>query len=158
MVFKLKFPKIELSPIFQVWFILKKVGQLLWRTDSKTIFWIVILNVLGGILVFPGLYLDRIFIDTLIRLSGQSYWQEGLKTIIIVVIVRLFMGITRDIIRRINRLLDNRLGRKFDMFMDVAFARKYIDLDVPAIENPEFQDRFQQVQRQGGSKIGRAHV
>lgn len=152
MVFKLKFPKIELSPIFQVWFILKKVGQLLWRTDSKTIFWIVILNVLGGILVFPGLYLDRIFIDTLIRLSGQSYWQEGLKTIIIVVIVRLFMGITRDIIRRINRLLDNRLGRKFDMFMDVAFARKYIDLDVPAIENPEFQDRFQQVQRQGGSR------
>lgn len=152
MVLKLKFPKIELSPLFQVGFILKKVGQLLWETDKRSIFWIVILNTLGGVLIFPGLYLDKIFIDTLIKLTGQTAWFEGLKVIIVVVTIRLFMGLTRDIILRINNLLDNRLGRRFDMFMDVAFARKYVDLDVPTIENPEFQDRFQQVQRQGGSR------
>lgn len=152
MAFKLKLPKIELSPLLQVGFILKKVGQLLWETDKKSIFWIVVLNTLGGVLVFPGLFLDKIFIDTLIKSAGKPIWLEGLKIIIIVVIARLFIGLIRDIVLGVNNLLDNRLGREFDMYMDRAFARKYLELDIPSIENPEFQDKFQKIKNQGGSR------
>ena len=155
MALRLKLPKIELSPLHQVWFVLKKTGGLLWQTDRNALILTTVLNVLNSATILPTLYLDKMFIDTLVKSIGTSNLRPVLQTIILIVIGRFGISTFKGIAGRIIGTYDDSLGRGLNAKLDELLGLKYSQIDVSVIEDPKFKDRYGKIEREGGDRAWR---
>ncbi len=155
MALKFKLPKIEFSPLRQVWFVLKKTGGLLWQTDSSALIWTTVLNILNSATILPTLYLDKVFIDTLVKSIGTSNLRPAVQTIIFIVIGRFVIGTFKGIAGRIIGTYDDSLGRGLNAKLDELMGLKYSQIDVSVIEDPKFKDRYGKIERESGDRAWR---
>ena len=155
MPIKFKLPQIELSPLSQVWFVLKKTGGLLWQTDRNALIWTTLLNVLNSATILPTLYLDKVFLDTLIKSIGVSNLRPVLQTIIWIVIGRFTISTFKGIAGRIIGTYDDSLSRGLNAKLDELLGLKYSQIDVSVVEDPKFKDRFGKIEREGGDRAWR---
>ncbi len=145
----------ELSPFRQLVFVISRLGRLLWQTNSRAFLITVIANILYSAVILPSVYLDKIFIDTIIKNVGVKNLAPALQVIGLVVLARLFIGMFTGLMSRIAGNYDDILSREFGSKLDALMAEKYTSLDIPTIENPEFQDRYQKIQAEGSSRAYR---
>ena len=155
MPIKFKLPQIELSPLSQVWFVLKKTGGLLWQTDRNALIWTTLLNVLNSATILPTLYLDKVFLDTLIKSIGVSNLRPVLQTIIWIVIGRFTISTFKGIAGRIIGTYDDSLSRGLNAKLDELLGLKYSQIDVSVVEDPKFKDRYGKIEREGGDRAWR---
>ena len=152
MKFALKLPKIELSPLKQVWFVVAEIGKLLWLTDKNTFFWMVMFNVLTSSVILPVLYLDKLFIDTILISIGNTNWQAGFRTILLIVSLRFLLATLKGISSRGVGYTNDSLSRKFNQKIDELLAKQHSVIDVSTIEDAKFKDRFAKIEREGGNR------
>ncbi len=147
----LKLPKIELSPVSQIKFILREVTKLLWTTSPRMTISLVLVNIVNSLTILPALYLDKYFIDTIVNNIGKP-WQGAVRIIAFIVLLRFINGTVKSITNRLigyyNRFLSRRLADK----IDVLVGEKYSQIDVSLIEDPKFKDRYSKVEREGSSR------
>ncbi|MEK7155103.1 MAG: ABC transporter ATP-binding protein [Patescibacteria group bacterium] len=148
---KFKLPKIELSPLRQINFILREVAKLLWATSPQMTISLVIVNIINSLTILPTLYLDKYFIDTIVSNIGKP-WQPVLHVIFFIVLFRFINGTVKSVTNRLigyyNRFLSRRLADK----IDALIGEKYSQIDVSLIEDPKFKDRYSKVEREGSSR------
>ena len=136
----------------QVFFVTKSVARLLWATDKKMFFWLLTFNILNSTVILPVLYLDKMFIDTLIRNIGVSNWQVGFKTILLIVAARYLLSLFRGITRRGVGYTNETLARSYNAKIDELLAKQHSVLDISRIESSDFKDRFAKIEREGGNR------
>src|SRR3989344_1514903 len=152
MLSKIKLPKIELSSLKQLTFIFKNVFGLAWRADK----YLLLLSSISGLLLsatlLPNIYLDKLFIDTIIASIGKTDITLSLKTLIWLATARLSLKLFNRLLLAFSELWDWALKRKFSNYLESLSVQQYSSLDVSLIENGEFKDRFSKITRIGTQK------
>lgn len=145
----------ELSPFRQLVFVLNRISRLLWKTNKKAFLITVFANVLYSSVIIPTVYLDKLFIDTILKSIGSPDIGPAMRIIFYIVFGRLLIGIFTGLMSRLAGNYDDILSREFASKLEALMAQKYTSLDIPTIEDPEFQDRYQKIQQEGSGRAYR---
>ena len=146
MALKFKLPKIGFfSPAPGL--VRSKTGD--YRQDSSALIWTTVPNILNSATILPTLYLDKVFIDTLVKSihTGTSNLRPAVQTIIFIVIGRFVIGTFKGIAGRIIGTYDDSLGRGLNAKLDELMGLKYSQIDLSVIEDPKFKDRYGKIEK-----------
>ena len=122
-------PKVSLDRLGQLVFTFKEVTKLALKTNKNLLILAFILNALWGFSAAPGFYLEKLILDRLVENIGNPNWQTALNMISILIILRLLLELTRNILSRISGFLRRALSRQFDAEINVQIGKKLAELD-----------------------------
>ena len=145
-------PKITFGQLRQLIFTFKEVTKLALRINKKFLILAFLLNAIWGFLSAPGFYLEKLILDRLVENVGNPEWQKALYLIGILVTLRLLLELTRNILSRVSSFLRRTLSRQLDMEINVLTGKKLAELDLKLIEDPEFKDRYDKIERESGRR------
>lgn len=137
---------------YQVWFTFKQVFLLSWRSNPKFLIAALVLNTLSGALIYPLLILEKAFIDQLIESVGTDFWTQSAKTLILILSLALISRILRDLMGRISRFLSRMMSRDLSNVVLALIAKKNAELDMSVLEDPQFKDVYNRVERDGSRR------
>lgn len=143
------------SPLSQLWFLLKYSGRFFWQTDAKTFIGVMVLNAVTSIVIVPNLYLDKLFLDTLIGNLGQPLTQEVTRMVILIVGARFGLQLFARAARRLSGYYARYFFWKNFQRIESLVGVKYATIPVPVLEDPAFKDRYQKVERESLNKLQR---
>jgi len=149
---KLPSPKITFNRVGQVWFTLREVIILIYRGNPKLLTLVFVLNAIWGLSSVPTFYLEKLIIDKLIAGSGSGDWRPILYSVLILVVLSLVLSLFRNFLSSYIGYLRRNLSRFFDAEIDAQIGKKMTELDLSTIENPDFKDRFNKVERESGQR------
>ena len=136
----------------QIIFILKEVINISFKAHPRLLTAVLILNALWGFSAVPGFYLEKLILDTLISGINHPDTRLILSRIILFLGFALGLSLFRNILGSYNRFLRRTLSRYVDSELDLLIGNKISRLGLADIENPEFKDRFNKVQRESGRR------
>ncbi|MBU0569904.1 hypothetical protein KKB40_03925, partial [Patescibacteria group bacterium] len=149
---KLPKPKITLDRIGQVIFTIREVTKLALRTKPKLLIAVFFLNAIWGFLAVPGFYLEKLIIDELVGAVGEANWQPIVISIGILVTIALALSLFRNFLGSFNGFLRRSVSRYFDAELTILLGSKLAQLDMATIENPDFQDKFNKIEKESGQR------
>ncbi|OGM12205.1 hypothetical protein A2V80_02110 [Candidatus Woesebacteria bacterium RBG_16_39_8b] len=145
-------PKVSLDRLGQLVFTFKEVTKLALKTNKNLLILAFILNALWGFSAAPGFYLEKLILDRLVENIGNPNWQTALNMISILIILRLLLELTRNILSRISGFLRRALSRQFDAEINVQIGKKLAELDLKLIEDPDFKNKYDKIERESGRR------
>ena len=152
---KIKLPKISLSQLNQIVFTLKEVFKISYKIDAKLLFIVLVLNSIWGLSSLPSFYLDKLLIDGIVQGIGNPNIQIVLRGVIFLLFLRVGLGFIRNAISSFLGFLRNALSRKMTDEIDVMIGEKISSLDLATIEDPDFRNRFNKIERESGRRVWR---
>ncbi len=141
------------SAFGQMGFILKFITKFLWQTDKWSLVAAVVTNTFNSTLIIPDLYLGKVFFDTLVDNVKNPQPLQAFQIILWLVAARLGLQILRSLTNRIGGYYVRILFMKQNQKLEVMIGTKYATISVPTIENPEFRDRYQRVERESNGRF-----
>lgn len=150
---KLELPKISLSAVRQVFFVLKEIFKLAWSVNPKIVFLLIILNIIWGASNLPLLVIGKLIIDAVIQGIISPDKATAIKTVAILLSISTGINFTRQIISRALRTFQTILSRRSSAMVEVLLGEKMSELDVPTIEDASFKDRYNKVERQSSQRV-----
>src|SRR3990172_2646136 len=145
-------PKVSFDRLGQLFFTFKEATKLAFRTNKKLLILAFILNAIWGFLAAPGFYLEKLILDRLVENIGNPDWQRVLYVIGGLVALRLILELTRNILSRISSFLRRMLSRQLDAELSVLMGKKLAELDLKLIEDPDFKNKFDKIERESGRR------
>jgi len=145
-------PKVSLDRLGQLVFTFKEVTKLAFKTNKNLLILAFILNAIWGFSAAPGFYLEKLILDRLVENIGNPNWQTALNTISILIILRLLLELTRNILSRLSGFLRRALSRQFDAEINVQIGKKLAELDLKLIEDPDFKNKYDKIEREAGRR------
>ncbi len=145
-------PRLTLDRLGQITFTIKEVTKLVFRIKPKLLVIVFILNAILGFSSVPTFYLEKLIIDNLVSVVKNPDWQPVFYSTILLVGLSLFVSLVRNILSSINGFLRRNLSRYFDAELDALLGNKISQLSLATLENPEFRDRFNKVERESGRR------
>lgn len=145
-------PKISTSRFGQLFFTIKETTKLAARINKKYLILVFTFSALWGFLAAPGFILEKLIIDRLIESVGNSNIREAIAYVGIVVAARLLLELVRNILSRINGFLTRALSRMFEAEVGLLVGKKLGELDMATIEDPDFKNKFDKIQRESGRR------
>ncbi len=145
-------PKVTFDRIGQIVFTFKEVARLAARTNRLLLILGFVLNAIWGFSAVPGFYLEKLILDRLVESIGNPDWQPALYIIGFLVLLRLLLELGRNILSRINRFIRHTLSRLFEAELSLLMGKKLAELDLAMIEDPDFKDKFDKIQRESGRR------
>jgi len=136
----------------QVFFTFSQTVSLVWKANPNLMAAVFIVNILSGLLIFPTFWLEKLTIDALVKNIGNPYWQEAIKVLAWLFFLRVTIGVIQSGLMRISGFLQYATARVFSAHIDVLIAKKMAQLDMKIIDDPEFKDRFNKVERESGRR------
>ncbi|OGD08846.1 hypothetical protein A2397_05375 [Candidatus Amesbacteria bacterium RIFOXYB1_FULL_44_23] len=122
--------------------IIKYVFSSLWRIDKwRTILYLVVTN-LRSLFSIPELYLNKLFIETLLAAIAAGSFTSYSQPLLLLVIVRFLVQLSESILSRIGYFLGYQLRLKYQASTDDFISDKLYQLEIPVIESAEFTTRF----------------
>ena len=149
---KFQGPKITLDRLGQIFFTLREVIRLAYQVRPGLIVVVIVLNALWGFLAVPGFYLEKLIIDKLVLATGNINWEPIFYQLILLVGLALFLSVIRIFLGNLNGFLRRTLSRYFNSGLEVMMGKKISTLGLAVLENPEFRDRFNKVERESGQR------
>lgn len=143
------------SAIRQIRFILAQVARLLWDTDKKLLLLTIFSSAFSSTLIIPTVYLDKIFLDTLIQNIGKSSAVQAFNFIVLIVVARFFIQFFKDVLGLLDGYWSRMLNLKLNKLVETRLGEKYARITVGVIEDPEFKDRYNLIERESLSRLGR---
>jgi hypothetical protein len=131
----------KVSPVRQIWFMLKFAGRLYWEADKRVFILIMVLNSVTSLVIIPNLLLDKLFIDTLVSNINNPNLSQALSLIILIVLGRFTLA--------------RKFFWKLYQKMEIIIGQKYASISVPTIEDPAFKDRYQKIERESLNRLQR---
>jgi ATP-binding cassette subfamily B protein len=145
-------PKVSFDRFGQLVFTFKEVTKLALKTNKNLLILAFILNAIWGFSAAPGFYLEKLILDRLVENIGNPNWQTALNTVSILIVVRLLLELTRNILSRVSGFLRRALSRKFDAEINVLIGKKLAELDLKLIEDPDFKNKYDKIERESGRR------
>jgi len=146
-------PQKYLTGFRQIFFVLKQTVKIIWEIKPKLLLLVIIINIIAGFLTLPGYFIDKLVLDTIVANIGNPFWQEALKILSLLFLFRLMLSLVRSVIRYIVRYIQENLSMLFSRQVDFLICQKIAELDLETIDNPQFRDRFQKIDRHSGRRI-----
>ncbi len=145
-------PRLAFDRVGQITFTLKEVIKLAFSIKPKLLVLVFILNAFWGLTAVPGFYLEKLIIDTLLSAAGNPNWKPVFNLAIFYVGLSLLLSLLRNFLSSLNGFLRRNLSRYFDAELDVRLGQKVSELSLSTLEDPEFRDRFNKVERESGRR------
>lgn len=140
---------------YQVWFTFKQVFLLGWEANPKFLILTLILNTIVGVLTYPILRLEKNFIDQLIASVGTDFWSQAAKPLILILSLIFISRILRNFLWRTSTFLSRMMSRALTNQVNRIISKKNAELDMSVLEDHEFKDRYERIQREGGQRSWR---
>jgi len=136
----------------QAIFTIRQVSKLLWKINPRITALIFILSLLWGLLTFPAFYLEKLILDRIVENIGSPLGKNVIYSISFLIIGRILIELTRNIISSSLGFFRQYASKNFHIEIELLIASQLSRLDIPAIENPEFQDKFNKIEREAGRR------
>ena len=149
---KLAREKLTFGRVGQIVFVFREVSRLAWRTNRWYFAGSLGLGVLWGVTTPVVFYLEKLTIDRLVAGVGVAEVSIVLYPVALILGARVALEVGRDLIGRVQNLLQRNMGRLFASELDIIIGEKLSGLDVATIEDPGFADRFDKVERESGRR------
>lgn len=148
---KLK-PKLAFNRLNQIIFVFKEVTRLVYRSRPKMLVLAFVVNIIWGLSSLPGFYLEKLIIDRLVNGIGATDVNSVLYPVIILASLYLLLQLIRNLLSKTNRILSNVLSNIFSNEISVIMGNKLVELDLKTIEDPEFRDKFEKIDKESGRR------
>lgn len=146
-------PKIIYRDQFeQVIFTFKQVFSLLWKSNPKFTILIFVLSATWGLLTFPTFYLEKLILDRLVSNLGNPDVESVIYPIAFLITARIIVEILRNALSGFLGFMRNYASKNFHIRIEMILADKLSRLDVTTLEDPEFQDKFNKIDREAGRR------
>lgn len=149
---RLSMPKITLDRFGQLIFTIREVTKIAIKINPRLIIFIFIISALWGLLAVPGFYLEKLILDRLFVSIGSSDMRAALTSVGVVVVARVLLEIFRDLLSRLKSLYSGNMARYFDVEVSLMIGKKLSELDMATIEDPEFKNKFNKIERESGRR------
>lgn len=136
----------------QVLFTFGQTAKLVWSANPRLLIAAFAVNILGGLLIFPMIYLEKVTIDALVNNLGNPYWQQAISGLSFLFFLRVTVGMLQSGTTRLSAYLQHAIARVFSAHIDLVISRKMSELDMVTIEDSDFKDRFSKVERESGRR------
>ncbi|MDO8573729.1 MAG: ABC transporter ATP-binding protein [Candidatus Daviesbacteria bacterium] len=136
----------------QAIFTIRQVSKLLWKINPRLTILIFILSLLWGLLTFPAFYLEKLILDRIVENIGSPVWKNVIYSISFLIIGRILIELTRNIISGFLGFFRQYASKNFHIEIELLIAGQLSKLDIPTIEDPEFQDKFNKIEREAGRR------
>jgi ATP-binding cassette subfamily B protein len=139
--------KLSLQERFQALKHLPAFFRLVWQVSPGMFSANVILRVIRAAIPVTMLYIGKLIIDEVVRLT-QSNAEPDLNMLIIYIGLEFLLAILSDAINRATVLLDSLLGDKFANESSVRLMQHAGTLDLAQFEDADFYDKLERARRQ----------
>ncbi len=136
----------------QAIFTIRQVAKLLWKINPRLTILIFILSLFWGLLTFPAFYLEKLILDKIVANIGNPVWENVIYSISFLIIGRILIELIRNIISSSLGFFRQYASKNFHIEIELLIASQLSRLDIPTIENPEFQDKFNKIEREAGRR------
>lgn len=136
----------------QAIFTIRQVARLLWKINPRLTVLIFILSLLWGLMTFPAFYLEKLILDRIVGNIGNPIWKNVIYSISFLIIGRILIELTRNIISSSLGFFRQYASKNFHIEIELLIASQLSRLDIPTIENPDFQDKFNKIEREAGRR------
>ena len=131
--------------------------RLIWSCDQ----WLAVLNILLRVirasLPLMMLYVGKLIIDEIVRISvlasSPEVENQEMSFLIILVSVELGLAILSDLLGRGIALVDSLLGDLVSQEISLRLMKQSARLDLECFEDAEFYDKLERARRQASSRI-----
>ena len=146
-------PKVIYKDQFeQIFFTFREIAKLLWKINPRFTLFLFVLSGLWGLLTFPTFYLEKLILDRLVANIGNPNLESVVYPISFLVLVRVTLEVTRNIMSSFLGFLREHASKNFHIEIELMLADKLSRLDVATIEDPDFQDRYNKIEREAGRR------
>lgn len=125
--------------------------RMIWNSSGSLSLLSVTLRVLRASLPFAMLWVPKLILDGIIRLSRQH--GGSLAPIWKLVALELGLAMATDMVSRLNALCDSLLGDRFSNRMNLALMHHASQLDLASFEDPVFYDKLARARDQTGGRL-----
>ncbi|MFA5249484.1 MAG: ABC transporter ATP-binding protein [Candidatus Paceibacterota bacterium] len=124
-----------------------KAFAILWKIHLGLVFWVLLINILVGLIVFPSLYLEKLILDSLISNIGNPLWRDSLNVIISLLLIKAAIEFSALVLSKLDAYFNFKAVRIFSAKLENMLAQKISELDIETIEDSSFKNRFSKIQR-----------
>ncbi|MDF9795001.1 ATP-binding cassette subfamily B protein [Catalinimonas alkaloidigena] len=139
--------RLSLRERFQALQHLPAFFRLIWQVSPKMFTANVILRVVRAAIPVTTLYIGKLIIDEVVRLT-QASGEAELTLLFTYIGLELLLAIVSDAINRATVLLDSLLGDKFANESSVRLMQHAGSLDLAQFEDADFYDKLERARRQ----------
>ena len=139
--------KLSLKERFQALQHLPAFFRLIWQVSPAMFVSNVVLRVVRAAIPVTMLYLGKLIIDEVVRLT-QTGGAYDMTPLFIYIGLEFLLAILSDAINRVTVLLDSLLGDKFANESSVRLMRHAGKLDLAQFEDANFYDKLERARRQ----------
>lgn len=114
---------------------------------------VIILSSVTGFASVANVYFEKIIIDRLVTAYTLGDYDRAIFfSIVAVVFLALIVSLGISILNSLSDFLTRMLSRFFDLELDRLMAKQMTSLDIVTLEDPDFKDRFDKIQRESGRR------
>jgi ATP-binding cassette subfamily B protein len=147
------------------WAALKNIPPFLvkvWHASPGLTSAMIVLRVLRALLPIAMLWVGKLIIDEVVRLSGlpghadslMGWWDSGLaEHLVTLVLVEVALALISDILGRLVTYTDSLLQEKLVIALSIQLMDHAAELDLASFEDAGFQDRLDRARRQTLGRI-----
>lgn len=147
---KRKFSEIEKKTLADQFNALRYVPpflKMMWKTNPRMALLNIILRLIKAVIPLTMLYVGKLIIDEIVRLSATESVLE-FDLLIFYVLLEFALAILSDVLNRGIALLDSLLGDLFANESSVKIMEHAALLDLDQFENADFYDKLERARRQ----------
>jgi ATP-binding cassette subfamily B protein len=148
-------PKSTSNSLGQILFVLRFAGKFFWNTNKRLFLLVIILNCVSSLIIIPNLYLDKYFLDILISGITDPDKAGIFQKILWIVAARLAFSLFRTLSQRLSGFYARSFFWRTYQNLESQVGIKYATIPVPLLEQPDFKDRFNRLEREGLNRMQR---
>lgn len=149
---KLTPPKLTFSGFKQMMFVLHEVTKIAFKVKPGMLVSIMIINAISGFISVFNYYLLKLIIDKLVSGIGSADYKPILISVSVIFVIGLVISLVRQTFGSMSGYMSRQLARYFDIEMDLLIGKKMSELDIKTIEDPDFKDRFNKIERESSKR------
>lgn len=136
-----------LSKFEKTWFTFFNVIKLLWKIEPKVLFLSLGSFTLLGVVFVPLSYLNKLIIDKIVTNISNPQLGSIINALVILILIRVILEIFRETLNQLTSYWRFYLYGRFDAYFVYLITEKKSELDAQTIEDPEFKDRYNKLER-----------
>ncbi|MCS7091780.1 MAG: ABC transporter ATP-binding protein/permease [Patescibacteria group bacterium] len=134
---------------FTFWAVLKIAD----KVNRPFLIGVILTNAFWGLLSLPAFYLNKLLIDEVLENIGNPNWQLGINFIIFLIIARLFIEFLQNVLSGASQFLKETFSNLLYDYFERSFSAKLSELDIATVDDPEFKNKFEKIQREGNRRL-----
>lgn len=134
-------------------FTYKRILLLAYQIHPGFLILLTVNNLAWGLTNLPVVYINKALIDLVVSNIGNPNWRSVVQTIIFLIAARSVIDLFRSFLSKINFHVARSLGNLMSDRIDIILGEKLNSLDVPTVEDADFQDKYAKVRRQANNRM-----